>query len=259
MPMGNWGYIKDILLSVRGTLPEQASLAVSHLLVSFSGVDLTKAFIKAIQAQLEDPDSFPRYKAQFIDAIRRQLALEKVLSKHFNIPLDRDRQILSAVESAGTISTFFQRLGDKDAGWAGRLHLFNFLFTDVKVQPLSLNALLQLCQRGPVSSFAEAWVTFSVPTGDAGRSSVSPDAMAIEGSFEYSLEYIYDNPLDEPIHNINQAVQTGGRLDVLVSTTKNNTDTMLARIDKCNETLGDAHLAEALRDTLNELKLRLKL
>lgn len=259
LPTVNWQYISDVHVSFSGALPDQASPALSNALIKYGGKDVTAAYVRLLKEELVRPDRSSKYLDQYLQAATQQLDLYASLSPHFTIPKDRDNALIQNVKSSSSLAPVLGSLGDSNFGWGGRLHPFHYLFSKIQLPPVSLKQMLiysGLATSVGSNSFDSDFGWFEITTDSRGPLN---EPQLVEGGFHYSFELVYDNPLDEPIHNIQQAVEPGQHLDIVVTDIKNKTAKLLARIEQCNDQLGDVHLAEALRDTLDELKQRLKL
>lgn len=158
VPNGGNDEILDVLLSVQCGLTG-SGLAVPvptsspddvHLYIvgPFAGGeslrDLTPFFVGHIRSALDRLDQSD-LKRRYQYAMDRALALWRGALREFQYgenSLIQERRNIEAILATEPLSNTFQKIGDRRYGLQGRLHISNFLLSDIVVPPASLRALL---------------------------------------------------------------------------------------------------------------------
>lgn len=181
--------VQDVLISIHGSVGTHhpgSSFGVScnDIRLYANGVDLTAAYIESLKRLLSAKDQAV-LKAEYAGALNNWLELEEKLGAAYGTPdLAREKEIARQFIETTPLSNNLNKLGDvKGGGWGGNLHMFNFLYRDITLPPVSLidvvnrhNATPQtrvepkeiqkLCfSSGPCRLFDASWDPANVPAG----------------------------------------------------------------------------------------------
>lgn len=189
VPQTDRNLVKDLLISIYGSPSAHhpgnfVGISCNDVRFYVDGIDLTAAFIESLKILLSGLDQAV-LKTQYSVALERWLDLEEKLGAAYGTTeLAKEREIARQFIETTPLSNNLNKLGDvKGGGWGGNLHIFNFLYRDITLPPVSLvevvarhNATQPMqveadkIQRlyfssGPCRLFSMAWTPSNIPVG----------------------------------------------------------------------------------------------
>ncbi len=189
VPQTDRNLVQDLLLSIHGSpAPHHpgAFVGISCNDVRFyaDGVDLTASFIQSLKKIISESDQ-ELLKSQYASALTKWLELEEKLGAAYGTTdLAKEKGIAKQFIETSPLSDNLNKLGDvKGGGWGGNLHIFNFLYRDISLAPVSLVNVVRMhnatqqnqiepdkIQRlyfssGPCRLFDSAWTPTNIPVG----------------------------------------------------------------------------------------------
>ena len=184
--------IQDLLLSIHGapsfTHPGGA-LGVSCNNVHFyiDGIDFTEPLLENLRINItkEDPKQI---KDQYAFALNKWIELEdKMGAAYGNSDLQKEKDIVDKLLSTVPLSSTISQLGEvalDKYGWGGNLHIFNFLYKEIDIAPVSLQTIIQnynanhpadkiepgkikrlTLSHGPCRLYSTVWNPSNIPAG----------------------------------------------------------------------------------------------
>lgn len=210
-------YLKDISLMLH-SFPDDVieSHGLGRLNISLNDQDITPAIIEALRQRIRDANVTEYCSRQYEQASETCIKLMDRIAASLVPPTppgvddmfpDRDSQKKhrKKILSIKPFEDALKSLGDPQAGWHGNLHVLNYLYSHIKLEPLSLNEIWQLHAGSPDGwkLLPEPYLTFSVdpgqmdPTGE-GQDRIYPDAVP-EGKISCRLVARYRDPLDDRV------------------------------------------------------------
>lgn len=189
VPHTDKNLIQDLLLSLHGSSSPHhpgASIGVSCNDIRFyaDGIDLTVSFMEILKKLISSSDQ-KLLKLQYTTALYKWLEMEEKLGGSYGTTdLIKEKEIAKKFIDTSPLSDNLNKLGDvKGGGWGGNLHIFNFLYRDISLPPVSLVDVVNLhnttqpnkvqlkeMQRlyfssGPCRLFDTTWTPSNIPTG----------------------------------------------------------------------------------------------
>lgn len=263
LPVNNWPGVKDVQLALWSDISTFTSSAASDVHVYLTDYNLTRHIVRAIKEALADPMQIEKLKRQYHAALDRWIEVEKQMGDAFSIPVDRDQHIALKLKNESQLSKLMRQLGDSMLGWGGNLHLFNYIYTDVSIQPVSLSAVLEeyfsenpKVPRRQLQDINPCFLTFASGTMNA-HSDGSVNAVS-QGAVSYRLEILYTNPADSALNAIWGAVNSDSVLATSVNEILGQINVIQQNLDKYDRELGDPKIVGALEQTIQELKRNFK-
>ncbi|MBI4962474.1 MAG: hypothetical protein HY913_04295 [Desulfomonile tiedjei] len=154
------GEIQDIQMMVSGE-PTPSSRGKWGLVVRLNEHDLTKATCQILVRALEAADKVPGHggvslmREQYRDAMTRYMKLQdRLVCGLLQDPVDGEARKRMTGQDIGDfkyhlsvrdalvkkpVKDLSKRLGDSETGYNGNLHIFNYVYSHIALEPLSLN------------------------------------------------------------------------------------------------------------------------
>lgn len=187
--------LKEVYISMKSQASVQPLSAskiltgIENLRVYVNGEDLTQLVINNLIRKIRQlpRDRFVReYKTS------ANIWLDHVNSIGINWPeIDQDRIHADSLDADDLIG-MMKKLGDRDSGWSGQIHPFNFLYEGIEIEPLSLRDILSQRSGNPDALEEEV-----IQKGRLDLAFVQEDPMIAGGKLILNIECIYTNPLAE--------------------------------------------------------------
>lgn len=187
-------------------------VGVDDVHVYLNDRDFTPLIIADLQGKLDTLDQH-ELKTQYRRALDAWLDLETKLADAYPTnDLAAERATAQQLLATVPLSSTLNKLGDRRAGWGGRLHIFNFLYTVIEVPPISLNDL--------ITSYNAANPGSEIPPEDIRTAifSVGPCRLFTPhwdprdplpaGSLSYLIEGHYHDPLEDRVKALEQNLAT---------------------------------------------------
>ncbi|MGN7885423.1 hypothetical protein [Dyadobacter sp. 22481] len=177
--------VQDLLLSLYGapgvTHPGGSfGISCNNIFFYIDGKDLTLPLLEELRRLLDASDQV-RAKKQYSDALDKWISLLTQLNITDTV---KERAIAAALLSTQPLSGNLKSLGDAKVGFGGHLHIFNFLYKEVELAPVSLFQVIKAHNNqnpdekinpleikrltfssGPCRLFSPNFSTNNIPTG----------------------------------------------------------------------------------------------
>jgi chaperonin cofactor prefoldin len=222
----------DVGIILHGVRSE--AFGYTGMRVHLNDHDITKAIIgshqngKGLQGKIHALGAAARdqYEKAMNDCVK---FMDRIASKDIDkttgdIPTDEDspsrdvqKPIMQKLLAVNPVAKNLDQLGDLEVGWQGNLHIFNYLYTDIAIEPLSLNEIWKDYQAQ--SGTAVDWKTLdnlrlilSVDPGSLdpivdGEGNRDYPGTIPEGTVLCRLEARYHDPLEDEIEALKKRVK----------------------------------------------------
>ena len=259
LPTANWDLLEDIKLAIMGQPSAFSPGCVQDVHVYLNNYDLTPYIINQLRALLNDPAKAKSLRDQYHRAIDEWLSLSSEIGDAYSISLDRERSAAEHLKKQKHLGSLIDRLGNSDVGWEGNLHVFNYLYRRISVERISIASALNDYSRAHpqpnvpnLKDVSNATIVFSA--GPRETQSWPADKAFSLGTMAFQMELIYTNPLEDSVLQILAQVGQDGVLDLATKGLLKRIEAISQRVQKCEDTVGDANTLKGLQSTLQELK-----
>jgi hypothetical protein len=204
--------LNDISLQLN-IQPSSDPLLADHVLMSaedihiyLNGIDFTPEYRAALVTALSKRDR-ATVKSQYRKGIENWLT---VFSKfNFNgIDIAQQRTVGDTL-IAKTYAELLTKLGSRDQGYSGSLHIFNFLYSYIDLDPISFNTLIE--KKYPGDATKKTVNDFIPIKLEISHGKLGPDGMStspnIRGQLNYLIDLIYENPLYDLMVTISDQIK----------------------------------------------------
>lgn len=240
--------------------------------IYFNHHDLTGHTIKALKRRIDQSDQ-KLFLSQYKECLDKWLYFEEALggtlpSLDPSFDLTKEREAVETLLNTNPLSDNLKQLGDLNIGWRGTLHLFNFLYNQINLQPLSLKEI--------ISSYNEVmdnkisfppsgpWrLTFSSGTCRLYSSSDwNPLTKIHVGSINYRMEFIFSghkiekilDQVSKLVGEIYRKLSLGGEVYDDVNGSKETLQKVLDILNNWDNLIGNAKDITSVKNTLEEIR-----
>lgn len=269
--------VRDVVISTYGS-PSLAhpggriGVSCNDIHLYIDGIDFTKLFIDALKANI-DKRNAADVKKEYAFALEKWLELEEKMGAAYGTQdIQKEKQIVQQLLNTTPLSNVLNQLGDTKVGWGGNLHIINFLYNEIELEPVSLVKLVdkhntlnatqidkQQIKRitfssGPCRLFSNDWNPLDVPTGgldclfEIRYHNLLEDRVE---KLEHQMETL-QTEISNSLVAIEEAIkiQTNERFRELTAAIQKNTNNISAAQ---NELKNHQLQLEALKDTTQEI------
>jgi hypothetical protein len=208
--------------------------------VKLHGVDVTGHLISQVRAQV-DASAAARnaYHASIDNWMARCTCAGFVKLKR------EDHASAVRLKNVTPVSAALHSLGNSFDGWKGNLNMFNFLYTEIPLQPLSLRSGLG-SNWDRVQNATTVVLSFSAARPDLRSKSVPLGAIA------YTAVFKYDNELADDVSLLSSQVSTGGAIHERLTQLRQAVSDLESEFSRSDGVVSD--LISRINGSLDELR-----
>lgn len=268
----------DVRLTLRATpriaVPGTPPASVHDLRIYWSSYDITRHLLGQIRREIEEVGE-ARFRQLYERAMQRQIARLRVI--HPILPdgaVERAEAQIPALRAA-PLDALLAQYGDRTTGYNGDLHVVNFLFSEIPIDPLSLHTAVQEYaaatpgNRSPWSDDGAA-VTISSGPSPSHAGGPLPSDFDSRGVVHYALIGIVEDPHVEAVRTLQVHVteQLGELIEVLsaagpvqapLAVIRDDVHVIATRVSQANADIGDINNIRAVHESVQQIKRALGL
>lgn len=249
VPFDNPDILSDINLSLFGHSSPWNSSEVGNeaddVRVYWNDREITSGVLDQLKYQIDQTD-------QGIFAAKLKLTFSRYINDSGKMGFPPD---FNQIASTRPFSALLTVLGDGTPD-----NIFNFLYRDLPIQPISMLAVLQESLpgfTGDWSSVLPALLTFSSGPCRFYTDGWEPSEHPVAGGITYNLGFRAG--LSDSLARIEELVGggPGGTIQAILAQVRSQIDNLSARIEKCDTALGDVATLQAIQQDLAQIKANL--
>ena len=172
--------------------------------------DLTECLLLELK-QLIRAIPLPLVKSQYVLGVRQYLAFVNAYSDP--PPVEDDLEFAMEYAEMADWGNAFEKLGDRNIGWSGNLHVLNFIYRFIPLLPVSLNDvwrryrdIAEVTLPESISQFQHVRLTLSQGPAPS-YANVTPSSFIPGGRLCFQIEYAYANPLQTALQQISSRLR----------------------------------------------------
>ena len=135
--------LEDVLFELRGhpTTDSERLKGPDDVRLYFEDVDVTEVYLEELRSllDLQNQDDLASEYARSLD---NWVSMARKLGAAYGGDPEADAERAEELKAVRPVSGLLDRLGNTNAGYAGYLHLFNFLYSDIDVPPVSARKVI---------------------------------------------------------------------------------------------------------------------
>ena len=144
LPLHQRELLEDVLMELRGhpTADSERIMGPHDIHLYFENVDVTSAYLAELQSVLDLQDQ-DRLATQYAHALDKWIEMAKSLgTAAYGGDPEADSKKAEELKTVRPLSSLMDTLGNRDVGYSGYLHLFNFLYADCTLHPVSARKVI---------------------------------------------------------------------------------------------------------------------
>lgn len=281
LPSNDEGFLEDVEFSIfsypvlRSGPGSGGRASVNDLHIYLGDQDFTSAFREILKELLDSSDQnilLAQYKKALDSWIDMATKLEPRYSG--NLGFDKAQRVL--LLQAAPLSSLLTKLGDKSAGSTGVLHIFNFLYRNIKIPAVKLIDLINKFNELNGANLDLSTVNTEVLTFSTGPSRFFSNDWPhheenVGGAVSCFITLRYHNPNDDAIENLGNRLTEleltntdhETRIGDLEEELNNKLEEIIDQLDEIYELLEDEGVIfkkiSSMEDAITEVKKSLNL
>jgi hypothetical protein len=202
--------LEDVLFELRGhpTTDSERLKGPNDIRLYFEDVDVTEAYLEELRSLL-DLQNQDDLAAAYAKALDNWISMARKLGAAYGGDPEADAERAEELKAIRPISSLMDKLGSVNAGYSGYLHLFNFLYSDVDVPPVSARKVITRYNTAAGSEVVNS-ANLRVLTISSGSCRLFDDAWEpshVGGTVMFRADMRYHNELADRIADIEQRLE----------------------------------------------------
>lgn len=210
LPQHQRELMEDVLFELRGhpTTDSERLKGPDNIRLYFEEVDVTEAYLDELRAllDLQDQNDLATSYARVLD---NWISMARKMGAAYGGDPETDAERAEELKAVRPISSLMDKLGSVSAGYAGYLHLFNFLYSSVDVPPVSARKVITRYNKAAGSEVlnSASLRVLTISSGSCRLFDEDWEPSHVGGTVMFRADMRYHNELLDRIVDIEQRLE----------------------------------------------------
>ena len=208
LPQSDRRYLEEVDLALSGSPSVEGPnkrTPPDDVRLYLDGIEVTPFYIAELKRVLGMQDQ-PRLRAQYRTALDRWIELARALGAAYGSDPDNDARRAVELLAVDPFADLVDQLGNHTAGFAGYLHVFNFLHTSIDVPSVSLLRVIARARDAGAALDAATVKRLTVANGPCRLFATGWTPPQRVGIVNLTAELRYHDPLEDVVKDLSSRV-----------------------------------------------------